>query len=140
VQVWHDWLIHAAVPRNISWLSESISVYSSVILMIDWVLSGSPFSVSIRNGWVLGQHSGAGPPEEIWVVDQGLCIEGVVVHDNWSVVEKTTTKTTDHEVDAPTVCEPASNIEILNGQFSDNEETKKASKLSARSVAGEVPV
>jgi len=52
-QVRHDWLIHGTIPLYVSWLSLSVSISSSVVLMEDWGLSCSPFSVSIWDRWVL---------------------------------------------------------------------------------------
>lgn len=103
VQVWHDWLVLTSIPSYISWLSESVSVGGSVVLMVDRGLSGSPLSVSIWERWVLGQHSSAGPVDQVWVVHQCLSIEGIVIHHNWSIVEETSAKTSHYEVDAPTI-------------------------------------
>lgn len=53
-----------------------------MVLVIDGGLSCSPLAVCIGNGWVLGEDLGQVPPEEIWVVDQRLGVERVVVHHN----------------------------------------------------------
>jgi hypothetical protein len=91
VQVWHDWLIHAAIPSNISWLSESVSVHILVSHVEHWVLSGSPLAVSIWHWRVLGQYTSHVPEKEIGVVSQSLCMERVVVHNNGTVALETTT-------------------------------------------------
>ena len=49
-------------------------------------------------------------------------------------------ETTGHKVDDPCVCDPASHIEILYGQLSDEEETQDATKLRASCVIGPVKV
>ena len=103
VQIWHDWLVLTSIPRYISWLSESVSICGSVVLMVHRGLSGSPFSVSIWNGWVLGKNSGACPVDQVWVVHQCLCVEGIVVHNDWSVIEETSAHTSDNEIDAPSI-------------------------------------
>ena len=68
VHVWHDWLVHAAVPRNVSWLSESVSVHILMSHVENWVLACSPLAMCIGNRWVLRQNSGNVPVEQIWVV------------------------------------------------------------------------
>lgn len=103
VQVWHDWLVLTSIPSDISWFSVSVSVGGSVILMVDGSLSSSPLSVSVRDGWVSGEHSGAGPVDQVWVVDQCLGIEGIVVHNDGSVIEETSAQASDDEVNAPAV-------------------------------------
>ena len=103
VQVWHDWLVLTSIPRDISWLSESVSISGSMVLMVDWSLSCSPFSVSIWKRWVLWKNSGAGPVDQVWIVDKSLGVESIIVHNDWSIVEKTSSKTSDDEVNAPSV-------------------------------------
>ena len=44
-EIWHNWLILRSIPRNVSWLSDSVSVTGLVVLMEYWLLSGSPLSV-----------------------------------------------------------------------------------------------
>jgi len=138
--VWHNWLILATIPRNISWFSVSVSIGSSVVLMIDGGLSHSPLSVSVWERWVLWEDSCACIVEQVWVVNKCLCIEGIVVHDNWSVIEKTSTKTSYDEVCSPGIGEPASHVEILNGKLSDHEESQHASHLSSRGIVSPVEV
>ena len=138
--VGHDWLVLGSVPTNVSWLSVSVSVGCSMVLMENRGLSGSPLAVSVWNRWVLGQNLSQVPPEEIWVVNEGLGMDGMVVHDNGSSVSETSSETTGHEVDEPSVCEPASHIEVLDRKFSNEHETKDASQLSARCVVSPVEV
>jgi len=57
-EVWHDWLILRTIPRNISWLSCSVSVTSFMVLMENWSLSDSPLVVSIWYWWVSWENSG----------------------------------------------------------------------------------
>lgn len=111
-----------------------------MVLMVDGSLSGSPLSVGVREGWVLGQDSCHIPEEQVWVVDQSLGVNTVVVHHNRSVVLETSTETSYNEVDDPTVSQPGSNVEILNGELSDEEESEQASKLSSASVVSPVEV
>ena len=94
-----------------------------MILMVDGSLSGSPLSVSIGNRWVLGQDSCHVPVEQVWVVDQSLGVDTVVVHHNRSVVLESSTEASYNEVDDPTVSQPTSYIEVLDGKLSDEEET-----------------
>lgn len=101
--VGHDGLVHASIPLHVSWLSVSVSIGGSVVLMVDWGLSGSPLSVGIGKRWVLGKDSGDGPVEQVWVVHQRLGVEGVVVHDNGSCSYETTTKTSGDEPHDPGV-------------------------------------
>ena len=140
VQVGHDRLTHAAVPRNVSWLSESVPVGGSVVLMVHRSLSGSPLSVGIGHRRVSGEDSCAGPVKEVGVVDQRLGVEGVVVEHDGSVGEETAAKTSDHEVDAVGISQPAPHVEVLNGQLSDDQEAKGNSHLSAGSVGSPVEV
>ena len=53
-----------------------------MVLMVDWSLSCSPFSVGIGSSRGLREDSSGVPEKEVGVVDQGLSVEGVVVHDN----------------------------------------------------------
>ena len=68
VHVWHNWLIHAAVPRHVSGLSESVSVNILVSHVENWVLSCSPLAVGIGNRRILRQHSCHVPVKQVWVV------------------------------------------------------------------------
>jgi len=96
-EIRHDWLILRAVPRNISWLSDSVSVTGLVILMEDWSLSGSPLSVSIWNWRVLWENSTDVPPEEIWVVHQGSSVELMIIHHDWSLISQSSSESLGNE-------------------------------------------
>merc|ERR1719498_673972 len=89
VKVWHDWLVLRSVPRNVSWLSHSVSIASLMVLMEDWSLSSSPLSVGIWHRWVLWENSGQVQPEDIWVVKESSGVELMVVHNDWSLVSQT---------------------------------------------------
>lgn len=140
VEVGHDWLALGSVPRNVSWLSHSVSVGGSVVLVIDGGLSGSPLSVGIGHRRVSGEHPTASPPEEVWVVHERLGVELIVVEHDGSVGEETTAQAPDHEVDAVGVGEPASHVEVSDGQLSDHQETEGYSELGAGGVGGPVEV
>lgn len=90
-----------------------------MVLMIDRGLSGSPLSVGIREGWVLGQDSGEVPEEKIWVIYQSLGVNTMVIHNNGSVLSQTSSKTSHDEVDDPSVSDPASHVEVLDGKLSN---------------------
>jgi len=78
----HDGLALRAVPRHISGLSEPVPVGGPVVLVEHRGLSGSPLSVSVGNGRIPGQNLSQVPVEKIWVVNQGLGMQCVVVqHD-----------------------------------------------------------
>lgn len=119
--VWHNWLVLGTVPRYITRLSQLVSVGVLVVLMVDGSLSGSPFSVSIWNGWVLWQNPCNVPKEQVWIIHQCLCLHCIVIHDNWPGKLKTSSQPSNHEVDEPGISEPASYIEVLNWQLSDNQ-------------------
>jgi len=57
-----------------------------MVLMEDWLLSCLPFSMSVRKGRVLGENSGQVPIEEVWIIDQGLSMEWLIVVDERSTV------------------------------------------------------
>ena len=67
-------------------------------------------------------------------------MKSVIVHHNWSVALETATETTNHKVDDPAICEPATDVEVLDWQLTDHCETKKTSNLSAGSIVGPVEV
>ena len=71
VQEWHHWLVHRTVPLDISWLSISVSVDVLMVLMVHWLLAGSPFTVSIWNWGVLWKDTSQSPVHEIWMIHQG---------------------------------------------------------------------
>ena len=53
---------------------------------------------------------------------------------------ETSAETTSHEVDDPGISQPASNIEVLDWELSDEEETQQTAELRAGSVVGPVKV
>ncbi len=99
----HDRLVHASIPLNVSWLSVSVSVGGSVVLMVDGGLSCSPFSVSVRERRVLGENSCNVPVEEVWVVDKSLGVECIVIHNDGSRSHKTSAKSSSNEPHDPTI-------------------------------------
>lgn len=111
-----------------------------MVLMVDGSLSSSPLSVSIGKRGVLGKNLGQVPEEEIWVVHQGLGVECVIVHDDGSGCLKTSAKTSANKVDDPGVSQPASDVETLDGEFSDHEQTESASQLCSRGIVSPVEV
>ena len=100
VKVGHDRLALTSIPRHVSWLSHSVSVGGSVVLVVHRGLSGSPLSVSIGHRRVSWEHSAASPPEKVWGVHECLGVELIVIEHDGSVGEETTAETSDHEVDA----------------------------------------
>jgi len=118
----------------------SVSVGSSVVLVEYRGLSGLPLSVCIGDRWVSGKDFSQVPVEEVWVVDEGLGMDGVVVHDNGARVAETSAESTSHEVDNPCISKPASHVEVLDWEFSNEEKAKEASELGARSVVSPVEV
>lgn len=111
VQVGHNGLVHGTVPLNESRLSESVSVDILVVLVEHGVLPGSPLSVAVGNRGVGGQDSSGGPVEKIGVVGKRLGVLSVVVQDNGSLVNKTTSDTSGKEVDDPGVHDSGTGIE-----------------------------
>lgn len=85
-----------------------------MVLMEDGVLSGSPLSVSIRNGWVLGQDSHQIPVHQVGIISESLCMNGIVIKDNRSGVLEPSAKTSHHEIDHPPISQPASHIKVLD--------------------------
>ena len=70
VEVGHDWLRHGSVPRDVSGLSVSVSIYSPVVLMEDWLLSCLPLSVDIWDwSWLWGSSSQV-PESQVWIVQE----------------------------------------------------------------------
>lgn len=139
-KVWHDRLVHGAVPWDVSWLSHSVSVAHLVVLMEDWSLSGSPLSVSVWNWRVSWENSRKVPPPEVWVVQECPLVEPVVVGHEWSLVSETSCNSSGEKEDQVGPGNRASHIEILNGQFPDDCKTEHASHLSSRGVIGPVPI
>ena len=102
-KIWHNWLVLRTIPRNISWLSDSVSVTGLVVLVEHWSLSGSPLSVYIWDWWVLWKYSCQVPPEEVWIVDQGSVVELVSINNKWSLVSESSSKTLRYEEHKPKV-------------------------------------
>ena len=103
VKVGHDWLVHGTIPLDVAWLSHAVSVHILVVLMVNWSLASSPLSVRIGDRRVLGENAGNSPVEEIWIVDESLGVESVIVEDKWAIVSETTADTSEDEVANPTV-------------------------------------
>ena len=122
-EVWHDWLVHGSIPWDVSWLSHSVSVTGLVVLMEYWSLSSSPFLVVIWNWRVSWQHSSQIPPEQVWVVQQCSRIEFLIVEYNWSSESKTSSESLGDEIVDVEIGQPASNIEVLNWELSNNSKT-----------------
>ena len=140
VDVRHGRLVLRTVPLNVAWKSMSVAVDVLVVLMVSWILTHSPFAVSIGNGWILWKDASECPVEQIWVVDKSLGVESVIVHDKRTVVTETTTNTSDQEVAHPTVCKPATNVEVLDWKLTDDGKSKNDASLSTSSIVGPVPV
>ena len=46
-------------------------------------------------------------------------MESMIVHNNWSGISQTSSKTLRHEIVNVEIGQPASHVEILNWEFSD---------------------
>jgi hypothetical protein len=55
-----------------------------MVLMEDGSLSSSPLSVGVWKRWVLWQDSCDVPVEEVWIIDQSLGVDGLIVHHDRS--------------------------------------------------------
>ena len=133
-------LVHGTIPLDVTRLSVAVSVHILVVLMVDRSLTSSPLSVSIGNRRVLGENTAASPPEKIWVINQGLGVETMVVQDEWSSEGKTTADTSDDEEADIEVCNPASNSETLDGKLTDDSKSEDDTSLSSGGVVGPVEV
>ena len=140
VHEWHDRLVLRTVPLNVARLPETVPVDVLVVLMVDGSLSGSPLSVRVGHGRVLGDHSEQGPVEQIGVVQQCLGVELVVPHHHGAVCFETTADTADDEEHNPTVGQPATNVEVLDRELTDDSKAEKDTKLSAGSVVSPVEI
>ena len=140
MEVGHNWLILRSIPRNISWSSLSVSVASLVILMEHGVLPGSPLSVSIGDGRVSGEDTGKIPPVQVGVVKESTGVETLVVAHHWSLISEATADSLGPEEDNPAVDEPASGVEVLDWELSDDQEAEEAADLGAGGVASPVVV
>lgn len=139
-EIWHDWLVHGAIPWNVSRLSKSVPVASTMVLMVDWSLPSAPLTVSIWHWWVAWQNTADIPPEEVWVVEESALVEPMVIEHDWSLVSQTSANTTGHEEDHVSVGDPASHVEVLDWQLSNDGETQEASDLSSSRIVGPVVV
>lgn len=140
MEVGHGWLVHAAVPSHVARLSHSVPVHVLVVLMINRSLSGSPLSVRIGDGRVLGKDTRDSPVEQVWVVHQRLGVERMVVENDGTVVTETTANTSDDEIADPAISEPAADIEVFNGELANNSQAEKNANLSASGVVSPVKV
>lgn len=104
------------------------------------VLACSPLAVRIWHWGVLRKDAGHIPVEQIWVVSKRLSVEGMIVHNQGSVVSKTTTESSDNEPHAPHVSEAASSVEVSNRQFTDHSKTEGNTNLSTGSVVSPVEI
>lgn len=86
----------------------------------NWVLACPPLAMCIRNRRVLWKNSGNVPVEQIWVVSKCFCVKGMIVHNNRSVALQTTAETSYNEVNNPSVGDPATHVEILDWQFTND--------------------
>jgi hypothetical protein len=94
----HDWLILSTVPRNISWLSSSVSVGTSMVLMVYWLLSISPISIVSALEWHFGWSSSQDCVVEIWAILQHFEHPWLHHKNTLSVAEHTLSKTSVDEV------------------------------------------
>jgi len=140
VHVRHDGLVLRAIPSHVAGLSEPVAVHVLVGHVEHWLLSGLPLAVGVRHWGVLGQNAGHVPEEKVWVVGQGLCVKRMVVHHDGPVALEATTKSSNYEVNDPAIGQPATDIEVLNWQFTDHHETESATKLGSRCIVGPVEV
>lgn len=131
VEVWEDGLVHGTVPLNVPRKSMAVPVHILVILVIDGSLASSPLSVRIGHGRVLGEDAARRPVEQVWVVHQSLGVERVVIENDGSVGAETTANTPNDEIADPAISQPASRIETLDGELTDDGETQKDAKLGS---------
>jgi len=109
-------------------------------IVVNRVLASSPLTMGIRNWGVLGKHTGHGPVEQVWVVGQGLSVQGVIVQTDGTVITETLTESPDHEVGDPDVSDTATCVEVLDGELTDDGETEDTTDLGAGGVVCPVPV
>ena len=108
--------------------------------MEDWRLPHSPLLVSILQRGVLRKDSGEIPVEQIWIVDESLGVDLVVVGDDGSgVLQPSAQPSRDEETDVE-VGDPASDVEVLDRQFSDEEQAQHAPDLGPGCVVGEIEI
>lgn len=64
----------------------------------------------------------------------------MIIEDDRAVVTETTADTSDNEVADPTVSQPASHVEILDGELTNDGQTENDANLSSGRVVGPVKV
>ena len=101
--------------------------------MEHWVLHVPPLVMGNGDGWVLWQNASQVPPEQVGVVHQRLGVVRIVVEENWSVAEETSTITSDNKVHHPEVTQSYTGVKTLDRKFTDEEDTQKTSQVSASS-------
>ena len=120
----HHRLVHGTIPLNVARLSESVAVDILVRQMEHWVLASLPLTVGIRYRRVLGEYSGQIPVEQVRVVSESLHVDTVIVHNNGAVVGETTTESTDNKPADVEVSNPAPNVEVLDGELTNDSQTR----------------
>lgn len=139
-KVRHCGLRHGTVPRNISWLSLLVPVDCLVVLMEDGVLSHHPFSVGVLGDWQLRKNLLGDPVVQVGVVQQRPIVERVSIKHKGSREIETSGVTSDDEVDDVEVANPAPHVEVLDGKFSHNCNTKDSSESSVFVVVSVVEI
>lgn len=140
VQEGQHGLVHGSVPLNVPWESVSVSVHVLVVLMVDWSLASSPLAVRIGHRWVLGQHAAYRPVEQVWVIDQCLGVERMIVEHQGAISAETTADTPNNEVHDPAVGKQAPRVEVLDGQFTNDGETENDTNLGPGRIVCPVEV
>ena len=118
----------------------AVTIHVLVILVIDWSLASSPLTVRIGHGWVLGKNAADRPVEQIWVVHQSLGVEGMIVQDNGSIAAETAADTPNDEVADPAISQPASHVEVFDGELANDGEAEEDTKLCPGGVVRPVEV
>ena len=118
----------------------AVTIHVLVILVIDWSLASSPLTVRIGHGWVLGKNAADRPVEQIWVVHQSLGVEGMIVQDNGSIAAETAADTPNDEVADPAISQPASHVEVFDGELANDGESEEDTKLCPGGVVRPVEV
>ena len=133
-------LVHGTIPLDVARLSPSVAVDVLVSKMENGLLASLPLAVSIGYGRVLGQNSGQTPVQEVGVVGQGLGVDARVVEHDGAIVEETTAETTHNEPHNVEVSDPASHVEVFDGQLTDDGKTEHASKLGTGGIVRVIEV
>ena len=108
--------------------------------MVDRCLTGSPLSMSVRTRGVSGKNLCQIPVEEIWIIDERLRMKCMIVKHYGSGRAQASAKTAQHKVHYPGICQPASHVEVLYWELSNEQKTQKTSQLSTRCVISPVKV